>query len=77
MSNLKIITAVGAIAAMSMLGGCAAVVPLAVAGAGMGALDVSALNGCVGVTMSNWIPWTQKYDCKVRPVTTASAGVAQ
>lgn len=63
---MRIIRIVGVIAALSMLGGCVAVVPLAIAGAGVGALDVSTLNGCVGVTMSNWLPWTKKYSCDLQ-----------
>ena len=73
MSYSNVIRAVALVAAMSSLGGCVALVPLAAAGAGMGALDVSALNGCVGVTMSNWMPWTKKYDCRAKSVETADA----
>lgn len=76
MSKMKVIGAAGAVAAMLMLQGCVAMVPLAIAGAGTGALDVSTFHGCIGITMANMLPWTQKYDCQARPVSVAKADQA-
>jgi hypothetical protein len=72
MSHMKLIGTVSAVAAIFMLGGCVAVVPLAVA-SGIGVLDVSAFHGCIGIAMSNWLPWTTKYNCEAKSVSVAKA----
>jgi hypothetical protein len=40
---------------------------VAIGGALTGLADVLFFHGAIGVTMSNWLPWTAAYGCQPRP----------